>query len=58
VLFGPGDWVGLAARLAEGPLAQAPGARRAPEADRLERFSRHAATERLRAVYEELEALA
>lgn len=55
-LFEPGDWVGLARRLAEGPLANHPGSRRAPEADRLERFSREAATERLRAVYRTLPA--
>jgi len=53
-LFEPGDWVGLAERLADGPLASHPGTRRAPEADRLERFSREAATERLRAIYRSL----
>jgi glycosyltransferase involved in cell wall biosynthesis len=50
----PGDWVGLANVLEAGPLAQAPGARRAPEEERLRRFSAAAASERLRAVYDEL----
>lgn len=52
--FAPGDWVGLARVLAEGPLAGAPGARREPEPERLERFSTAAAATRLRAVYDEL----
>ena len=53
-LFEPGDWVGLARCLADGPLDGPPGARRPPGADTLERFSRDAATERLRAVYRSL----
>lgn len=53
-LFAPGDWVGLADVLADGPLAGAPGARRAPEPERLERFSSAAAAARLRAAYDEL----
>jgi glycosyltransferase involved in cell wall biosynthesis len=53
-LFAPGDWVGLAAVLADGPLAGASGMRRAPEPERLERFSARAAAARLRAAYEEL----
>jgi glycosyltransferase involved in cell wall biosynthesis len=53
-LFAPGDWVGLADALASGPLAAEPGARRAPEPERLERFSAPAAAARLRAAYEEL----
>jgi glycosyltransferase involved in cell wall biosynthesis len=53
-LFAPGDWVGLADALADGPLAGAPGARREPEPERLERFSARAAAQRLRAAYEEL----
>ena len=52
--FAPGDWVGLARALAEGPLAAAPGSRRAPDPERLERFSLAAAATRLRGVYEEL----
>ena len=50
----PGDWVGLANVLEAGPLARAPGARRAPEEERLRRFSATAAIARLRAVYDEL----
>jgi glycosyltransferase involved in cell wall biosynthesis len=50
----PGDWVGLADTLEQGPLAAAPGTRAAPEYDRLERFSAAAAAERLRATYDEL----
>ena len=53
-LFRPGDWVGLADALAKGPLDGPPGARRKPDALRLERFSARAAAARLRAVYEEL----
>jgi glycosyltransferase involved in cell wall biosynthesis len=50
----PGDWVGMADALEEGPLAAAPGSRHAPPADRLELFSATAAAERLRSIYEEL----
>lgn len=53
-LFGPGDWAGLAGVLADGPLATAPGTRRAPERERLERYSSAAAAARLRAAYDEL----
>jgi glycosyltransferase involved in cell wall biosynthesis len=53
-LFEPGDWSGLADALAEGPLAGAPGARRAPEPERLERFSSQAAAARLRSAYDAL----
>jgi len=53
-LVAPGDWVGLADALAAGPLADEPGARRAPESERLERFSVTAAAERLRAAYDRL----
>ena len=53
-LFAPGDYAGLAAALERGPLAQAPGARRAPEPQRLERFSSTAAAARLRAAYDRL----
>jgi glycosyltransferase involved in cell wall biosynthesis len=53
-LFGAGDFVGLASALAAGPLAGPPGARRAPEPARLERFSAPAAAARLRAAYDEL----
>ena len=53
-LFAPGDWVGLAHALAEGPLAGPPGQRRVPEPERLRRFSAGAAAARLRSAYEEL----
>ena len=53
-LFAAGDWVGLARTLADGPLAGAPGARRVPEPDRLERYSSTAAAARLRAAYDRL----
>ena len=53
-LFGAGDFVGLADALSSGPLAGSPGARRAPEPSRLERFSAPAAAARLRAAYDEL----
>jgi len=42
-LIGAGDWAGLADALAVGPLAAAPGTRRAPEPERLQRFSAAAA---------------
>jgi glycosyltransferase involved in cell wall biosynthesis len=50
----PGDWVGLADALANGPLSGTPGMRRAPEEARLRRFSTAAAAERLNDVYREL----
>ncbi len=52
--FAPGDWVGLARALAEGPLAGPAGARSAPPPEQLERFSADAAAARLRHVYDEL----
>jgi glycosyltransferase involved in cell wall biosynthesis len=53
-LFAPGDYVGLADALAAGPLAGEPGARHAPEPERLERFSNRAAAQRLREAYTSL----
>lgn len=53
-LFASGDWVGLAAALAEGPLAQAPATRSTPALDRVGRFSTVAAADRLRNAYEAL----
>ncbi len=53
-LFPAGDWVGLADVLERGPLAGAPGTRRAPDAARLERYSREAQGARLRGVYDAL----
>jgi glycosyltransferase involved in cell wall biosynthesis len=51
-LFAPGDWMGIARRLAEGPLAQAPGTRREPPAERIRMFSSEAAAERIAEGYE------
>jgi glycosyltransferase involved in cell wall biosynthesis len=48
--FAPGDWVGLAGRLGE----VQPGARRAPDPQRLQRFSSDAAAARLRTAYDRL----
>ena len=53
-LFTPGDWVGLAGALADGPLSGPPVARRAPEPERLQSYSREAQAQRLRALYAEL----
>ena len=53
-LFGAGDWLGLADALEQGPLAQPPGARRAPAPELLQRYGSHAAAERLRAAYDRL----
>jgi glycosyltransferase involved in cell wall biosynthesis len=50
-LVAPGDWLGLADALEAGPLAQPPGARRAPDPARLERFSVPAAADRLADAY-------
>jgi glycosyltransferase involved in cell wall biosynthesis len=53
-LFAPGDWTGLARALAEGPLAQPPGTRHAPDASRLEHLTVTAAGARLSDAYDEL----
>jgi glycosyltransferase involved in cell wall biosynthesis len=53
-LFQPGDWLGLAQRLAEGPLARPAAERVSHEAERLHRFSTDAAGERLAAVYDRM----
>jgi glycosyltransferase involved in cell wall biosynthesis len=53
-LFPAGDWVDLAKRLAAGPLARRPAARRQVAPEHLARFSTDAAAERLRAVYARL----
>ncbi|ADB53906.1 glycosyltransferase family 4 protein [Conexibacter woesei] len=53
-LFGAGDWVGLAGVLETGPLADAPGARRVPAAERLARYSRESQAQRLRAIYDDM----
>jgi glycosyltransferase involved in cell wall biosynthesis len=54
-LFGPGDWVGLARTLADGPLSEPPGTRSAPTPGLLERYSVEAAAERLMAAYGSLD---
>lgn len=50
----PGDWLGLAEALRDGPLARAPGARSEPEPERIERFSLTAAAGRLERAYARL----
>jgi glycosyltransferase involved in cell wall biosynthesis len=52
--FTPGDWPGLAERLAEGPLARPPGQRAAHSPDLVRRYSIEAAAERLAAAYDRL----
>jgi glycosyltransferase involved in cell wall biosynthesis len=55
--FAPGDWMGLAARLAEGPLSRPPGERSEPPSDLVQRYSIQAAADRLAAAYDRLLAL-
>jgi glycosyltransferase involved in cell wall biosynthesis len=50
--FTPGDWLGLARELAQGPLARPPGTRVEYPAEQLAPFSSTAAAERLAAAYE------
>jgi glycosyltransferase involved in cell wall biosynthesis len=50
--FAPGDWLGLARLLAEGPLSRPPGTRVEHPAERLRRFSSTAAAGRLAGAYE------
>lgn len=50
-LLAPGDWRGMARALADGPLASAPGTRRTPPADLLERVSAPAAAARTKKAY-------
>lgn len=50
-LFAPGDWSGIAHKLAAGPLAQSPATRSFPSPERVQRFSTTAAAERLRLAY-------
>jgi glycosyltransferase involved in cell wall biosynthesis len=57
-LVAPGDWLELADALDAGPLAAAPGTRRAPDPARLERFSVPAAARRLIDAYMSLAARA
>jgi glycosyltransferase involved in cell wall biosynthesis len=50
--FLPGDWMGLAARLVEGPLAHPPGERVQHPPELIRRYSTVAAAERLAAAYD------
>jgi glycosyltransferase involved in cell wall biosynthesis len=50
--FAPGDWIGLARRLAEGPLSRPAGTRAEYPAELVERYSTDAAAARLRAAYD------
>jgi glycosyltransferase involved in cell wall biosynthesis len=50
--FAPGDWIGLARLLAEGPLKRPSATRVEHPAERIERFSTRAAAERLASAYE------
>jgi glycosyltransferase involved in cell wall biosynthesis len=51
-LFAPGDWPGLARRLAEGPLARAPGERVQYPTELVRRYSTTAMAERLASSYD------
>jgi glycosyltransferase involved in cell wall biosynthesis len=52
--FVPGDWLALAARVAQGTLSKPPGERVAAPAELLQRYSIQAAAERLAAAYDRL----
>jgi glycosyltransferase involved in cell wall biosynthesis len=52
--FAPGDWLGLAQLLRDGPLSRPPGERVEHPPERVERYSTAAAAERLGAVYDRL----
>jgi glycosyltransferase involved in cell wall biosynthesis len=52
--FAPGDWLGLAAALAEGPLASPPGTRAPYDPERVRRYGSEAAAGRLDRAYSEL----
>jgi glycosyltransferase involved in cell wall biosynthesis len=52
--FAPGDWMGLARKLAEGPLARSPGERVAHDPELVRRYSTVAASERLAEIYDGL----
>lgn len=54
--FLPGDWLGLARRLAEGPLSKPPGERANIAANLVDRYSIQAAADRLADVYDRLTA--
>jgi glycosyltransferase involved in cell wall biosynthesis len=52
--FAPGDWLGLARLLAEGPLARPPGERVEHPRELVERYSAAAAADRLAGIYDRL----
>jgi glycosyltransferase involved in cell wall biosynthesis len=52
--FAPGDWLGLARLLAEGPLARPPGETVSHPPELVERYSTHAAAARLAEAYDSL----
>ena len=54
--FAPGDWLGLAELLVEGPLGRPPGERIIHPEELLQRYSAHAAADRLAAAYDRLAA--
>jgi glycosyltransferase involved in cell wall biosynthesis len=51
-LVAPGDWIGIAAALAGGPLSAPPGARVSYPAEIVARYSTTAAAERLASAYD------
>lgn len=55
--FAPGDWLGLAHRLADGPLSRAPGERIAHPAERVRAYSTDAMAERLETAYDRVLAV-
>jgi glycosyltransferase involved in cell wall biosynthesis len=52
--FVPGDWMGLARQLAEGPLARPAGERVSHSEELVRRYSTVAASERLAGIYDRL----
>jgi glycosyltransferase involved in cell wall biosynthesis len=52
--FASGDWLGLAARLAEGPLSRPPGEHVEHVPERVQHFGTGAMAERLAAIYERM----
>ena len=52
--FLPGDWMGLAQALADGPLSRAPGERAEPPEELVRRYSIESAAKRLAAAYDRL----
>jgi glycosyltransferase involved in cell wall biosynthesis len=54
VLHAPGDWLGLARALADGPLARVPGERHAYPRELVDRYSIGAAADRLASAYDRL----